>query len=242
MKRSGIYCITNTETAMQYVGSAVDLDGRFKRHIRQMKAGTHPNKFLLMDYDRHGEQSFRFEVLELCSDTVLLEREQHWIDQLGAAVTGYNIALTAGSPMKGRKQSEATRAKMREAHRNRKPISEETRQRLRDAAKRREEAKKLNGYEVSEETRKKLSEAGKGREVTEETREKLRKTNSRPKRTPAELAAIEAQKGKCPERLLTPEARGKHADAVRERWQDPEFRARMKASMKGAKKRKSTAE
>ena len=228
MKKSGIYCITNTETAMQYVGSAVDLDGRFKRHIQQMKAGTHPNKFLLMDYERHGEQSFRFEVLELCSDVVLFEREQHWIDLLGVAVTGYNIALTAGAPFKGRKHSEATRAKMREARKKRAPISEETRQRMREAAKQREEAKKLNGYEVSEETRQKLREAGTGRKVTEATREKLRKTNSRPKQTPAELAAIEALRG-VSKRNHTPESLESQRQAMRLRWQDPAYRAKVAA-------------
>ena len=111
---------------------------------------------------------------------------------------------------------------------------------MRDASKKREAQKKAEGFEVSEETRQKLREAGTGRVVSEETREKLRKTNSRPKQTPAELAAIEALKGVRPEQMLTDEARQKHASAMREKWQDPEFKARMKASMKGAKKRKST--
>ena len=214
---------------MQYVGSAVNLDSRFKRHIRQMKAGTHPNKFLQMDYDRHGEQSFQFQVLELCSDTVLLEREQHWIDQLGAAVKGYNIALTAGSPMKGRKQSEATRAKMREAHRNRKPISEETRQRLRDAAKRREEAKKLSGYEVSEGTRKKLSEAGKGHTVSDETRERLRKINSRPLTTEAQKQAHAKLSASKVGQQLPEEQRRIQSEKMKLRWQDPDYVARVTA-------------
>ena len=229
MKQSGIYCITNTATAMQYVGSAVDLDGRFKRHIREMKTGTHPNKFLLMDYERHGEESFQFEVLELCSDVILLEREQHWIDQLGAAVTGYNISLTAGSPMKGRKQSEATRAKMREAHRDRKPISEETRQRMRDAAKKREAQKKAEGFEVSEETRQKLREAGMGREVTEETREKLRKTNSRPLTTEAQKEAHAKLSASKVGQQIPEEQRRIQSEKMKLRWQDPDYVARVTA-------------
>lgn len=229
MKQSGIYCITNTATAMQYVGSAVDLDGRFKRHIRQMKAGTHPNKFLLMDYERHGEESFQFEVLELCSDVILLEREQFWIDQTKAAVVGYNIALSAFSPMKGRKQSEATRAKMREAHRNRKPISEETRQRMRDASKKREAQKKAEGFEVSEETRQKLREAGTGRVVSEETREKLRKTNSRPYRTPAQEAQREALKVIKAGNVVPESQRRIQSEKMKLRWQDPAYRAKVRA-------------
>lgn len=239
--KSGIYRITNSVTGMFYIGSAIDLKRRRIRHFSKLRTGNHPNHFMLKDFAEHGEASFLFEIVEYCDDAVLLEREQFWIDQTKAAVVGYNIALSAFSPMKGRKQSEATRAKMREAHRNRKPISEETRQRMRDASKKREAQKKAEGFTVSEETRQKLREAAIGREVTEETREKLRKTNSRPKQTPAELAAIEALKGVRPEQMLTDEARQKHANAMRERWQDPEFKARMKASMKGAKKRKSTA-
>lgn len=78
---------------------------------------------------------------------------------------------------RGRKWSPEHRAKLSAAHQN---VSEETRQKLRDAWARRPEEKKIGpgasgkGRPKSEEHKKKISEAHKGKQKSEETKQKLR--------------------------------------------------------------------
>ena len=73
------------------------------------------------------------------------------------------------NPNYGKHPSEETRKKMREAKKN---ISEETRKKMREAKK--GEKNPNYGKHRSEETRKKLREANKGKKLSEETRKKLR--------------------------------------------------------------------
>ena len=177
-KKAGIYCIENTWTEKFYIGSSRDVDARIKRHIKMLRDGAHHSIKLQNSWNKYGEGVFEFGVLVLCEEVDLLQREQEMIVTFDAVDNGYNVSKRAGAPMRGRKTSDEAKVKMREAHKARKPISEETRQRLRDAAKEREKMKKANGFEVSQETRDRLSKAGAGRVFTEETKAKISAANS----------------------------------------------------------------
>jgi hypothetical protein len=57
-----------------------------------LRRNKHFNKYLQAAWNKHGENNFSFEVLELVADTsYLIEREQYWIDFLGVYKNGYNL-------------------------------------------------------------------------------------------------------------------------------------------------------
>lgn len=119
-KYAGVYSIVNTRTGKVYVGSALVVRARLHCHRSELRRGVHANPLLQRAWDKYGEGSFRFDILEGLKDRpeVLIEREQFWIDRLGAAVrdTGYNINPTAGaSPMLGRTHTPEAIEKMRSA-------------------------------------------------------------------------------------------------------------------------------
>lgn len=112
LSASGIYAIRNTVNGKVYVGSAVNIEKRWRLHRNQLALSTHHSKKLQNAWNKHGSQSFVFEVLELVDDkSNLLEREQHWIDTLSAFSNGYNGRLRAESYL-GMKHSSDVIAKM----------------------------------------------------------------------------------------------------------------------------------
>jgi len=110
---SGIYIITNTCNGKVYIGSAVDLDKRWRVHLHCLRKGVHWNISLQRSWNKNGESSFEFTVVEYCTKEMLLKREQHWLN-LYEDGDLYNINPTAGSNL-GRKWSSESRAKMSKA-------------------------------------------------------------------------------------------------------------------------------
>lgn len=108
----GIYKITNTSNLRVYVGGSVDLYGRCKQHTLELKKNKHGNPNLQNDYNLCGESCFEFEVLELCSRDVILDREQYWMDRYTCydMSVGYNCARYSHTT-KGTKQSDRAREK-----------------------------------------------------------------------------------------------------------------------------------
>ncbi len=68
-KVSGIYTITNTVTGKLYIGESLDIYRRWHdEHIPQLKKNCHCNKELQNDFNKYGETSFSFEILERYSE------------------------------------------------------------------------------------------------------------------------------------------------------------------------------
>jgi group I intron endonuclease len=215
LKDSGIYCIEHIATGKKYVGSAHNLHRRFKTHLSKLRGNKHHSYKLQEAWNEYGEGAFKIVVMERHPIDGLLEREQQVIDELDVVRNGYNVAMFSEAPHKGKKHSEETKAKMRASHKARKPISEETRQRLREAAIEREKMKKETGYQVSEETRARLSASGKGRKVSAEHIEKLRSLfTGKPLAEETKRKLSEALKG----RKATEETRRKLSEAGYRRW------------------------
>jgi group I intron endonuclease len=108
--KSGIYQINNVETGAFYVGQSVDVQSRLERHAKKLRSGKHVNKHLQASWNKHGEDAFTFEVLELCPERDLNDREQYWLGDMWRDEYSlcYNKTEGGGS---GRK-SASTRAKM----------------------------------------------------------------------------------------------------------------------------------
>src|SRR6266702_3044868 len=121
----GIYRITCTVNLKMYIGSAVSLYRRWKEHRGELRRNIHRNPKLQNAWNKYGEQSFTFEVIELVLIPELLTmREQHWLDKFKPfGHKGFNVALIAGSPL-GLKRSPATLEKKRIASTGKKHSAE----------------------------------------------------------------------------------------------------------------------
>jgi GIY-YIG catalytic domain len=97
---SGIYQIRCKVNGKIYIGSAVALNARWLKHRTDLRRGKHRNSHLQFAWDKYGEESFDFSVLEFATRGSLLQVEQNWIDKTGCAnrKIGFNIYPVAGSP------------------------------------------------------------------------------------------------------------------------------------------------
>lgn len=142
---SGIYKITNTVNGKFYIGSAVKLNRRWNVHKSQLRNGKHHSILLQRSWNKYGEDSFAFEVLEAVPPDKLMEVEQKYIDCLQPCnpKVGYNVSEKATCVcLRGEKHPCFGKA-----------VSEERKEKIRKA---------LNGHGVSAETRAKISVSCKG--------------------------------------------------------------------------------
>jgi len=81
--KSGIYQIKNLTNGRIYIGSAKLFKTRYNHHIVSLRKGTHHNKFMQRDFNKCGEDSFIFEVIEVVVGDSRFDRlliEQKYID------------------------------------------------------------------------------------------------------------------------------------------------------------------
>jgi group I intron endonuclease len=112
--RCGIYQIRCIPTGKVYIGSAVDIPARWRRHRHALSRGAHHSVHLQRAWQKHGADQFAFEVLEAVVDKDKLVRvEQEWLDRIRPfdEANGFNISPIAGSKL-GIRLSPEARAKM----------------------------------------------------------------------------------------------------------------------------------
>lgn len=113
-KRNVIYCITNVVNGKIYIGSASYYDKRMGTHIYWLRRNDHDNKYLQSAYNKYGDQSLVFSILEEvdCKENLLL-REQYWLDlkQSYNRKIGYNLCKKAESRI-GQSMSEEAKKKI----------------------------------------------------------------------------------------------------------------------------------
>jgi group I intron endonuclease len=199
MLKSGIYKIqSKVHPDRCYIGSAVYIYKRWSVHRGDLNKNKHHSVKLQRHHNKYGLSDLVFSVVERCSEEVLIEREQHYLDELDPY---FNTCKVAGSVL-GVKHSKETRRKISKAQKGKKkpPFSKEHRRKLSEANK---------GRELSEETRRKMSKAKKGRECSEETRRKLSEAKKGKKRGPFSeehrRRLSEARKDRVPVLQLTKE-------------------------------------
>ena len=94
----GIYKITNLVNGKIYIGQSVDIYRRWEQHkkIGRSKKGYkgYRNQPLYRALRKYGEQNFSFEIIEVCSQDMILEREEYWIKYYDCTISnnkGYNL-------------------------------------------------------------------------------------------------------------------------------------------------------
>lgn len=194
----GIYKITNLVNNKVYVGQAIDLEKRLSEHRFSLLGNRHINKHLQNAWNKYGEENFKFEVIEVCSEDKLTEREQYWIDYYGGMNSNNNYnqreASSKGHLSEESKQKMSisqlghlVKAETRQKMRNRmlgnnygskvmqeKWKSEEWRNKIIELHK---NNTYMKGKHQTEEAKRKIGEASRNHKHTNEAKQKISQTH-----------------------------------------------------------------
>ena len=92
-KKVGIYKITCTANNKIYIGSSSNIYQRWHRHKSNFRLNV-ANKNIQNSYNKYGNDTFLFEIIEECLVDSLIEREQYWFDFYKA--NGCDLPVTLG--------------------------------------------------------------------------------------------------------------------------------------------------
>src|SRR5262245_47981068 len=85
-----IYRIVCFQTGEVYVGQTNSIKTRRRAHFSTLRGNRHHNLYLQRSFNKYGEKSFYFEVLETGLDeTAVDSREQYWIEYFDCCEKGF---------------------------------------------------------------------------------------------------------------------------------------------------------
>jgi hypothetical protein len=89
----GIYCIKNLTNNKVYIGQSVHIEKRLTEHEYELRNYCHHNFYLQNSWEKHGEQSFDFFIIEECSREELDEKESFYVREYDSRnpQNGYNL-------------------------------------------------------------------------------------------------------------------------------------------------------
>ena len=90
---TGIYQIVNIKNNKKYIGSTINMQKRWWKHLSELRLGRHPSKKLQNAWDTFGEENFIFCEIEQCESDELIEKEMFYIKQNDSIRNGYNCLL-----------------------------------------------------------------------------------------------------------------------------------------------------
>lgn len=167
---SGIYKIqSKIKSDRCYIGSAININLRWRMHINQLKTNKHHSIKLQRHFNKYGISDLEFSVLYECEKERLISIEQFFIDSHKCY---FNCSPTAGSTLgskrtpeqmvylRGWKHTEEAKRKMSQSRKGI-PMSAEAIEKTRRAH---------IGKHLSEETKKKISKSHMGIRPSEETK------------------------------------------------------------------------
>ena len=110
----GIYYCTCKPNEKCYVGQSTDVYSRVNYgHIPQLRGNRHDNRYMQNSWNKYGEGSFVWTVLEYCSVESLNERETYWIKYLYTEYPcGFNLTTGGDNTFE---RSEETRKRLSES-------------------------------------------------------------------------------------------------------------------------------
>lgn len=183
---SGIYSIRNLVNDKIYIGSAVNFDRRIAAHFSTLRRNCHKNPHLQNSFNKYGEESFIWEILEIIEDvSKLISVEEAYIKMFDVEDRLYNICKEVPSSRLGSKMTTEAKQKISKAQiGNKHALGTKHTEEYNNAIRNR---LKGNTYrrntKHSDESKKMISENNIGRIISDETREKISKKNSGMKRT-----------------------------------------------------------
>jgi group I intron endonuclease len=136
-----------------YIGSSSNIERRWKNHRKALEESRHHCQKLQTAWRRSGKDRFEFGIIEECTQEVLLEREQYWLDYY--VDIRYNTNPIAMSRYGG-KHTEETKQKLR-LLRIGKPLSEQHKKAISDAQRNTKKSEEWKA-KIAESNRKRWSE------------------------------------------------------------------------------------
>ena len=110
----GVYAILHRASGRCYIGSSVDVWGRFVGgHLKALARGEHSSVYLQRAWEKHGREAFRLLLLERCLPSTRFVREQWWMNLCLSYDYryGFNVSRTAtGIDLGSERRSEIARA------------------------------------------------------------------------------------------------------------------------------------
>lgn len=172
MNDVGIYCIENLINNKKYIGQSIYIHRRWYEHKYELNNNMHDNDYLQKSWNKYGFNNFRFYIVELCDESELDNKENYYISLYNTIDDNYGYNLKTGGDTN-------------------RFISDSTRYKLSQAAKRRKTHKDISGSNnpmfgksLSDETKDKIRKARIGTKASDDTRAKLsemRKGKDNPK-------------------------------------------------------------
>ena len=86
----GVYKITNMVNNKAYIGISVDILHRWRTHCNTYRLSREFDKSLYKAMRKYGITKFSFEIIELCEEEQLHDREVYWINKFNTYYDGYN--------------------------------------------------------------------------------------------------------------------------------------------------------
>ncbi|MBP2638445.1 MAG: hypothetical protein H6Q72_4352 [Firmicutes bacterium] len=162
-----IFCVKNKHF---YVGRTVNFEKRKNDHLRELRTNTHKNQRLQNCYNKYGEESLIFDVITVVDKDQQVAVEQMYINAYIDHDRCMNINRSADTfcdvPMTEERKRKISLARIGRKQRSRSNAFKEA------------HSKMFMGHVLSKETKLKISNSHKGKHLSEEHKEKLRKAFS----------------------------------------------------------------
>jgi len=154
----GIYKIINVVNNKFYIGSAVNFSRRKTRHFSELRNNRHNNGKLQNAWNKYGEHSFVFVIVEKVLDKdLLLETENRWLKEHVGKDYCYNIGVDATAPTLGWCGELSPTWGYKHTEENLKKIGAASKARIQSNEEKAKRRKTMKGHEVSITTRAKIS-------------------------------------------------------------------------------------
>lgn len=111
MKKVGIYKVECIIDNKKYIGQSKDIEKRFKKHLTELKNNRHLNSYMQHSFNRYGIEYFVFEVIELCLEEELMNKEIFYIDKLKSYNRNFGFNVEYGG-LRNKKIAEETKRKI----------------------------------------------------------------------------------------------------------------------------------